>query len=228
MRDLMNIVLFGWYPYLVLTVFVVGSWLRFSGGQQAAWSGSEPLLRRQQMTWGVTLFHGGIMILFLGHFTGLLIPIRVFDAVGISHSFKQWMAIVIGGSAGVASFIGMTMLLHRRLFDAHIRATSSFGDIAILLLIEVQLVLGLATIVYALIEYIDGCAILNFMSWAQTILIMTPVVAAAQVADAPLIFKLHMVLGMTILLVLPFTRLLHFWRAPVRYLRRDVQVASSA
>jgi nitrate reductase gamma subunit len=228
MSDPINTVLFGWYPYLVLVVFAAGSWLRFAGEQHIVWSGSGPLLRRQQLTWGVTLFHGGILILFVGHFTGLLIPIRVFDAVGMSHSFKQWMAVVIGGVAGVAGLIGMTMLLHRRLFDARIRATSSFGDIAILLLIEIQLILGLGTIVDALVEYIDGCAILNFMSWAQDILIMKPAVAAAQVANVPLIFKLHMINGMTIVLVFPFTRLVNIWSVPARLGGRGLQAARGA
>lgn len=220
MRDLINYLVFGLYPYVSLAVFLLGSWLRFAGEQHFTWSDSGPFLRRQQMTWGATLFHGGILILFLGHFFGLLTPIRVFEAAGMSHSFKQWMAIVIGGTAGVAGLIGIVMLLHRRLFDARIRASSSFGDIAILLLIGVQLALGLGTIVVAFVERVDGCATLNFMTWAQDILTLRPVVAAAQVANAPLIFKLHMINGMTIFLVLPFTRLVNLWSVPIGYLGR--------
>jgi len=147
-------------------------------------------------------------------------PIRVFDAIGMSHSFKQWMAIVIGGAAGVAGLVGITVLLHRRLFDARNRATSSFADTTILFLIGIQLVLGLGTIVVALIEYIDGCAILNFMFWAQDILTLRPAAAVAQVAEAPLIFKLHMINGMTIFLLLPFTRLVNIWSVPIWYLGR--------
>jgi nitrate reductase gamma subunit len=218
MRGLTTYLVFGWYPYLSLAVFLLGSWLRFAGEQHILWSGSGPLLRRQQLTWGVTLFHGGILILFLGHFIGLLTPIRVFDAVGISHSFKQWMAIVIGGAAGAASLIGLNLLLHRRLFDARIRATSSFADIGFQLLICAKLILGLGTIPVALIEYIDGCAILNFMTWAQGILTLRPAVASAQVADAPLLFKLHMINGMTLFLVFPFTRLVNIWSVPIWYL----------
>ena len=68
----------------------------------------------------------------------------MFDALGISHTFKQMLAIVAGGVAGVVCFVGITLLVHRRLFDPRIRATSSFGDIAILLLLYAQLILGLA------------------------------------------------------------------------------------
>ena len=56
------------------------------------------------------------------------------------------MAIVVGGVAGIMCFVGITLLVHRRLFDSRIRKTSSFGDIAILLLLYAQLILGLATI----------------------------------------------------------------------------------
>jgi nitrate reductase gamma subunit len=40
-----------------------------------------------------------MFVIFLGHFVGLLTPIRVFDGLGISHTSKQWMAIRIGGLA---------------------------------------------------------------------------------------------------------------------------------
>src|SRR5690606_39057626 len=141
MRDFINHAVFGWYPYLCLTVFLVGSWLRFDREQYTWRSGSSQLLRRRQLMWGSNLFHVGILLIFMGHFVGLLTPGWVFDTLGISHTFKQWMAIVIGGVAGVICFVGMTMLIHRRLFDARIRTTSSFGDIAVLLLIYVQLLL---------------------------------------------------------------------------------------
>ena len=223
MGGAINQVLFGWYPYLCLTVFLVGSLLRFDREQYTWRSGSSQLLRRKQLMWGSNLFHVGILIIFLGHFVGLLTPIAVFDALGISHGFKQMMAIVVGGIAGIACFIGTTLLVHRRLFDARIRNTSSFGDIAILLLLYVQLMLGLATIPVSL-QHLDGQEMVKFMTWAQGILTLRPGVASL-IADANPIFKLHLFLGMTIFLVFPFTRLVHVWSAPIWYLgRRGYQV----
>ena len=138
--------MFGWYPYFCLTTFLVGSWLRFDREQYTWRSGSSQLLRRRQLAWGSNLFHVGVLVIFLGHFGGLLTPIWIFEALGISHTFKQWMAISVGGVAGVMCFIGITLLVHRRLFDSRIRKTSSFGDIAILLILYAQLMLGLSTI----------------------------------------------------------------------------------
>ena len=223
MADFINHAVFGWYPYLALTVFLVGSWLRFDREQYSWRSGSSQLLRRRQLMWGSNLFHVGILVIFLGHFFGLLTPIWVFDTLGISHTFKQWLAIVLGGVAGVACFIGLTLLIHRRLFDSRILKTSSFGDIAILLLLYVQLILGMASI-YVSLQHLDGHEMVKFMTWAQGILTLQSGVWTL-VADAHWIFKLHLFLGMTIFLVFPFTRLVHIWSAPIWYLgRRGYQV----
>jgi nitrate reductase gamma subunit len=223
MPETLNYIIFGWYPYLCITVFLIGSMLRFDREQYTWRTGSSQLLRRRQLMWGSNLFHIGILLIFMGHFVGLLTPIWVFDNLGISHTFKQWMAILIGGVAGIICFIGATLLIHRRLFDSRIRKTSSFGDIAILLLLYLQLILGLSTIVVSL-RHLDGFEMVKFMNWVQGIVTLQPGVATL-VADVHPLFKLHLFLGMTIFLVFPFTRLVHVLSAPVWYLgRRGYQV----
>ena len=218
MYDTINGALFGWYPYLCLTVFLLGSLIRFDREQYTWKTGSSQFLRRKQLRWGSNLFHVGILVIFLGHAAGLLTPIWVFDALGIPHGFKQGLAIVVGGVAGIACFAGIAMLAHRRLFDPRIRATSSFGDTAILLILWLQLTLGLSTIFVSL-GHMDGHEMVKFMNWAQGILTLQPA-AAAYVADVNPIFKLHLLLGMTIFLLFPFTRLVHVWSAPIWYLGR--------
>lgn len=227
MADFINNAVFGWYPYFCLTVFIVGSIIRFDREQYTWRSGSSQLLRRSQLTWGSNLFHVGILIIFLGHLVGLLTPIQIFDAVGIGHGFKQMMAIVVGGVAGLMCLVGIALLTHRRLFDPRIRRTSSTGDIVILLMLFAQLLLGLATIPVSLF-HLDGHEMVKFMSWAQGVLTLQPDVAE-QIAGVSPIFKLHLFLGMTIFLVFPFTRLVHIWSAPVWYLgRRGYQIVRSS
>jgi nitrate reductase gamma subunit len=227
MADFINNALFGWYPYFCLTVFIVGSIIRFDREQYSWRSGSSQLLRRRQLMWGSNLFHVGILVIFLGHLVGLLTPIQVFDALGIGHGFKQMMAIVIGGLAGLMCLVGIALLTHRRLFDPRIRRTSSTGDIFILLLLFAQLLLGLATIPVSL-GHLDGHEMVKFMTWAQGILTLQPGISTA-VADVNPIFKLHLFLGMTIFLIFPFTRLVHIWSAPVWYLgRRGYQIVRSS
>lgn len=226
MNAWVNNALFGWYPYVALTVFVVGSLLRFDHSQYTWRTGSSQLLRRRQMMWGSNLFHIGILIIFGGHVVGLLTPVVLFDMAGISHTFKQILAMTVGGIAGVACWIGIAMLAHRRLFDARIRNTSSFADIAILLVLWVQLTLGLATI-FVSANHLDGHEMVKFMTWAQGVLTLNPGVADL-IMDVSPIFKLHLFLGMTIFLVFPFTRLVHVWSAPIWYLgRKGYQIARS-
>jgi nitrate reductase gamma subunit len=219
MEATLNHIVFGWYPYLCLGVFLLGSLIRFDREQYSWKTGSSQLLRRRQMMWGSNLFHVGILVIFLGHAGGLLTPIWIFDAIGISHGAKQILAIVVGGIAGVACFIGLSLLIHRRLFDPRIRRNSSFSDIAVLLLLYAQLILGLATIFISL-GHLDGEEMVKFMNWAQGIITLRPD-AAAYVADVHPIFKAHLVLGMTVFLIFPFTRLVHVWSAPIWYLGRQ-------
>jgi nitrate reductase gamma subunit len=199
-------------------VFALGSLIRFDREQYTWKTGSSQLLRRRQLFWGSNLFHVGILVIFAGHFVGLLTPVWVFDALGIGHTFKQLLAMTVGGIAGVACFVGITLLAHRRLFDPRIRNTSSFSDIAILLLLWAQLTLGLSSI-FVSAQNLDGHEMVKLMSWVQGIVTAQPS-AAADLADVHWIFKTHILLGLTIFLVFPFTRLVHVWSAPVWYLGR--------
>lgn len=214
----LNQILFGYYPYIALSVLAIGSVLRFDREQYTWRTGSSQLLRRRQLVAGSVMFHLGVLAIFAGHFVGLLTPIAVFDALGVPHGAKQMLAIIAGGAAGALCLAGGLLLLHRRLFDPRIRKTSSFGDIAILVLLLTQLCLGLGTIPVSL-QHRDGHEMMKFMAWAQGVFTFRPGIADV-IADVHWIFKAHIALGLTILLVFPFTRLVHMLSAPVWYLNR--------
>lgn len=214
-----NMFFFGLYPYLCLTVFLLGSLLRFERDQYSWRSQSSQLLRRRQLIWGSNLFHIGILVIFAGHAAGLLTPLVVWETLGISHTFKQLMAMTVGGIAGVFCFVGLVMLLHRRLTDSRILKTSSFGDIAVLVLLLVQLSLGLSSI-FVSAHHLDGGEMVALMTWAQHIVTFRAD-AAEFAAGVSIIFKLHIVLGLSIFLVFPFTRFVHVWSAPIWYLGRQ-------
>jgi nitrate reductase gamma subunit len=214
MFSYVNYALFGVYPYLCLTVFLAGSLIRFDREQYSWKSYSSQLLRRRQMIWGSNLFHVGILVILAGHTGGLLTPIQVWGFLGVSHTAKQLLAMIVGGLAGVACFVGLTMLLHRRLFDSRIRKTSNPSDIAVLVILYVQLILGISTI-FVSAGHLDGEEMVKLMNWAQSIVTLRAG-AAGYVAD---------VLGMTIFLIFPFTRLVHIWSVPVWYFgRRGYQI----
>ena len=218
MNDFINQLAFGWYPYLCVTVLIVGSILRFDANQYSWRSQSSQFLRRKQMMIGSNLFHMGVLVLLVGHFVGLMTPVTVIDTLGIGHGFKQVAALVVGGVAGVAAFVGCSLLLHRRLFDTRIRRSSSIGDILVLVLIWLQLVLGILTTWWTL-EHLDGSEMIRFMGWAQGMLLVDPS-APELIQDVALVYKLHIILGLTLFLITPFTRLVHIWSAPIWFLLR--------
>lgn len=218
MSDFLNTLLFGIYPYIALSVLILGTIVRYDREPYGWRSGSSQLLRRRQLVWGSVLFHVGVIVIFFGHLIGLLTPIALFDALGISHGAKQILAIVAGGIAGVMAIVGGSLLVHRRLFDARVRATSSTSDTLIIILLWIQLALGLMTIPVSL-QHLDGHEMVKFMTWAQGIFTFNTA-ASGYVADASIIFKLHLFLGLTILLLFPFTRLVHMLSVPLRYMWR--------
>ena len=213
------------YPYVCLAFFLMGSLARFDRDQYTWKSDSSQLLRAGQLRWGSNLFHGGILFLFFGHLFGQLTPHAVYGLV-MTSSQKQLLAVIAGGVAGGLCFIGLTMLLHRRLFDPRIRLTSHRTDIAILLILWVQLVLGLITLPFS-IGHSDGGTMLILADWAQNLVTLRP--DAAALAGVAWPYKVHLVLGMTIFFLFPFSRLVHVWSgfATVAYLFRPHQVVRS-
>lgn len=222
MRDYIFRLLFVWYPYLCLTVFLLGSLVRFDREQYTWRAGSSQMLRKRQLRWGSNLFHFGILFLLFGHTVGLLTPTAVYTLV-ITVQQKQLIAVAAGGIAGVVCFVGLTMLLHRRLFDERIRLTSSVMDIAILAILWVQLALGLITLPFSF-AHSDGSVMLVLSHWAQGIVTLHPV-DARTLQGLAWPYLTHLVLGMTLFLIFPFSRLVHIWSAPVWYVgRRGYQV----
>ncbi len=219
--------LFGVFPYIALSVLLIGSIARYERDPFTWKTSSSQLLRRKQLMLGSILFHIGVLIIFFGHLGGLLTPIWVFDMLGVSHGAKQTLAVIAGGVAGVLALIGGLLLAHRRLADPRVRATSTVADTGILLILMLQLVLGLGTIVVSL-GHLDGHEMTKFMSWAQGIFTFDGA-AASYIADVHPLFKAHLVLGLAIFVLFPFTRLVHMLSAPVRYVfaRKGYQIVRS-
>jgi nitrate reductase gamma subunit len=165
--------LFQVYPYVCFTVFLVGSLIRFDQNQYSWKSDSSQMLRTGTLRWGSNLFHVGILFLFFGHLVGLFTPHAVYG-VFMSAATKQMMAVVAGGIAGTLCFVGLSLLLYRRIFDPRIRYTSHPTDIAVLLILWVQLTVGLITLPYSL-QHADGSVMLILADWAQRIVTLRPV-----------------------------------------------------
>jgi nitrate reductase gamma subunit len=218
MANYINQFFFGIYPYIAITVFFLGSLLRYDRDQYTWKASSSQLLSKKDMRLGSNLFHIGIIALFFGHLMGLLTPHWAYHFM-ISAGTKQLLAMTAGGIFGLICLVGMILLIRRRMLDARIKATSQATDLPILLILFVQLVLGLLTIPFSA-QHMDGSSMLALASWAQH-LVTFQGDAASFVAGEAFIFKIHLVLGLTIFLIFPFTRLVHVWSVPVQYLARS-------
>ncbi|MBI3042558.1 MAG: respiratory nitrate reductase subunit gamma [Betaproteobacteria bacterium] len=223
----LNEFLFGIYPYIAAAVFLLGSLVRFDREQYTWKSDSSQLLRRGQLRLGSNLFHIGILALFFGHLVGLLMPKELYHALGLSTAAKQMLAIGAGGVFGTLCLVGLALLVHRRLAEPRIRATSTTMDIVVLLWILATLLLGLSSI-FASLGHRDGSVMVLLGNWAQHIVTFRAG-AADFIAGVHGLYKVHLFFGMTLFLLFPFSRLVHVWSgfAALGYLTRAYQIVRS-
>ena len=216
---------FAIYPYICLAIFFFGSLVRFDREQYTWKSDSSQLLYDGQLRLGNILFHVGVLAVFGGHFIGLLTPLWVWHALGVSHAAKQLLAMTAGGIFGTMALVGLLILIKRRFTIDRININSTWRDKLLLVWILVTLLLGLSTICVSA-GHMDGHEMTLLMQWAQHIVTFRGVEAAGFITDAHILFKLHMFMGMTFFLIFPFTRMVHVWSgfASVFYVFRPWQL----
>ncbi|KON79514.1 respiratory nitrate reductase subunit gamma [Azoarcus sp. PA01] len=215
---------FGVYPYVALTVFIVGSWIRYDNEQYTWKTDSSLLLSKRYMWVASNLFHVGILAIFGGHFAGLVLPHAFWIALGVSDLDHQWLAIVAGSVFGTMCLIGGGILWLRRMFNARVRAASRTMDVFIITWLMITLLLGLSTLPVSIghANHGDPGVMLALSGWVQSILTLNPQPALLDAVEP--VFRLHMFFGMTVFLLFPFSRLVHIWTAPISYLGRAYQI----
>jgi nitrate reductase gamma subunit len=212
---------FGYYPYIALTIFVTGLAYRFEY-EQYQWQASSSQLLRTNRGFGLAsnLFHWGILGLLGGHVAGLLVPPVVWHWLGVTNEQHQLMELVMGSLTGLMTFVGLSWLLFRRLFDERVKAAGSAADTFIAALLWLTLVVGLGTLPFSYETRDSGAYLHQLSSWAQSIVTFEPG-AVTHLEGVPWTFKFHIVCGLTVFLVFPFTRLVHVCSAPLGYLLRQ-------
>ncbi|NIF00360.1 respiratory nitrate reductase subunit gamma [Pantoea sp. Acro-805] len=220
----LDLLFFDIYPYLCGTVFLVGSWLRYDYGQYTWRASSSQMLDKKGMRLASNLFHIGILGIFFGHLFGLLTPHWMYEPF-LSIAAKQKLAMAAGGVFGIMTLVGGLLLLKRRLYNPRIRATSTHADMLILGILVVQCMLGLTTIFFSA-QHMDGSEMMKLVGWAQAV-VTFHAGASEHLDGVAWIYRVHLVLGMTLFLLFPFTRLVHVWSAPVEYFTRRYQVVRS-
>ena len=218
--------LFSYYPYIVICIFLMGSIYRYETNQYSWKSGSSQILENKLLFWGSNLFHIGIIFLLFGHFFGLMTPKFLYIKL-IAPENKQIVAMITGGIAGFFCFIGMSILIYRRLFNIRVLKTSHFSDLFILIMLYLQLLLGLFSIYISYQHGEDASSMISLANWVQGIFIFSDDIYL-HVINEHWIFQLHLFLGMSIFLIFPFTRLVHIFSFPYLYfLRNGYQIIRS-
>lgn len=215
--NLFNTIAFLVFPYLALTVFVVGHLYRYMVDPLDWNARSSELLDKGSLRSASTIFHWGILLTLLGHAGGLLIPQSLYDLVGIdarAHTaIAYWMGLVVG----IAAVVGAVWLLWRRLSRARIRATTRANDFVVLVGLVIVSGIGLYNVMFGHYDLLYTVA-----PWIRSIVILAPRPELMQ--PVPVGYKLHILTALALLGFSPFSRLVHIWSVPLAYSLRGLVV----
>lgn len=210
------------YPYLILIIFLVGLYYRYQTDQFGWTAKSSEMLEKKKLRWGSNLFHIGIIMVFFGHIGGVLIPKAWLEALGVTDHLYHMVALWVGSIAGILTLIGCIILVLRRFTDVRIRRTSSFGDMLSIILLTLIVVVGMSATLFNA----TGRANFDYREtigpWMRGVLTFTPDYTLMD--TVPAIFKIHVILGLSLFAVFPFTRLVHMLSLPIKYLSRSYVV----
>jgi nitrate reductase gamma subunit len=207
------------FPYLMISIFIIGHIYRYNTDQIGWTSKSSEFLEKKNLRWGSLLFHYGILLVFGGHVMGLLVPESFFTQIGISNEAYHLSAVYFGGAAGLVTVIGLFLLLVRRYGDKRISVTGSLGDklIAVLLF----LVVGIG--IYNTLVFNLSVGVFDYRStispWFRSLFVFAP--NSKLMIEVPLVYQIHVISAFLILGVWPFTRLVHVWSIPFAYIKRS-------
>lgn len=199
------------YPYLCFAVCICGLILRYTYAQDQWNSRSSQFLEKRWLRFGGFIFHIGIILSFGGHIIGLVLPPEMLRVVGISAEMHAEMAGMAGMAIAPLVLLGILILLLRRMIVAPVRVTTRYTDIIVLLLIGFNASTGLYQ---AYVAHFDAFTTIG--PWLRGILTLVP--APGRIMPVPLFLQLHVLSGLTIFALLPFTRLVHIFSAPLSYI----------
>lgn len=216
MENYINNFLFTYLPHIAFAVFWFGLITRIIYANRTIQAKSTQLLARNGIRSGSNLFHVGIIAVFLGHFT-LFIPEKVYHLVMTTET-KRLVALSMGTFFGIMALVGMIILIWRRFFVDNLKKTSTFHDYFIIILLLAEAALGLTSVGTTAAGTVPQYAALG--EWAQKVITFQPD-AGAVIASHSIIYKIHILIGLIIIMIFPYTKLMHMLVVPVAYFFRS-------
>ncbi|WP_129656458.1 respiratory nitrate reductase subunit gamma [Rothia halotolerans] len=224
--NVLDLLLWGVLPYVTLVILVGGTVWRYRYDQFGWTTRSSQLYESRILRIASPVFHIGILVVLVGHIVGLLIPKTWTQAMGVSQEMYHVMALGLGSVAGVATLGGLALMIYRRRRTGPVFMATTKNDKVMYLVLVSAIVLGLATTLISVTEGEAGGDYRETVSpWFRSLFILQPDIGA--MAAAPLSFHLHVLVGLLLFMLWPFTRLVHAFTAPVHYLFRPYIVYRS-
>lgn len=216
MHNYINNLLFTYLPHIAYAVLWFGLITRLILVNKTIQAESIQLFGDKRIRLGSNLFHVGIIMVFFGHLT-LFIPESLYHLVMTTET-KRIIAVTMGSVFGTMAIIGMSILASRRFFSPRIKYHSSFADYFILILLLAEAILGMIAIAGTAASSTEQYAMLS--RWAQAIITFQPD-AGNLMASHAIQYKIHIVIGLLIFIIFPFTKLMHMLVYPFAYFFRS-------
>ncbi len=217
-----DVILWVIVPYATLAVFVVGHVWRWRTDQFGWTTRSTQLLESRWLTIGSNLFHVGALLAIVGHIVGMIFPESLTERFGMSEHMYHVQAVGVGSFAGFLCIAGLVILVVRRLSVPRVAATTSTADLVMYAVITVAIVTGqIATAGYQVLT--DGYNYRETIApYMRGLMVFDP--RPSHISGAPVLYQVHVLSTFALYALWPFTRLVHVWSVPWRYLIRRPQV----
>ncbi|MEV0119609.1 respiratory nitrate reductase subunit gamma [Streptomyces sp. NPDC050844] len=220
----MKTLLWGVLPYVAFVLLVAGIGWRYRYDKFGWTTRSSQVYESKLLNVASPMFHYGILFVLVGHLVGLFVPESWTEKVGVKEHTYHLFSLYGGTAAGIMLVLGILLLLYRRRTNAPVfRATTSNDKLMYLVLLG-AIVLGMV----AKLTHASGDGY-NYREsiapWARSLFTLQP--DTALMAGVPVLYQIHAVVGMALIALVPFTRLIHMFSAPVQYLFRPYVVYRS-
>lgn len=214
-----NILLWSVLPYIAIFSFVIGLMWRFKYDKFNWTTRSSQIYEGRLLSIAGPLFHLGLLAVIGGHVVGLLVPQSLTDSLGLSQKSYHFGAIAMGGAAGIATLVGIALLIYRRRTKAMVFAQTTKNDKTMYIFLVATLLTGsAATLSSAGVIGEEHNYRETVGPWVRSILTLNP--NGELMMASPAAFRIHAIVGMSLFIIWPFTRLVHALSAPVGYLFR--------
>ena len=214
-----NILLWSVLPYIAISSFIIGLIWRFKYDKFNWTTRSSQIYEGKLLSIASPLFHLGLFAVIGGHVVGLLVPQSFTDSLGLSQDAYHLGAVSMGGAAGIATLVGISLLIYRRRRTAMVFAQTTKNDKTMYVFLVATLLAGsAATLSSAGVIGEEHNYRETVAPWVRSILTLSP--NGELIMASPIAFRVHAVIGMSLFIIWPFTRLVHSLSAPVGYLFR--------